>query len=1418
MNPINIIKTAHNIYSNIKTVYNIGTIAVKFSGNNNVSIIDQLKNCYTNLIEHEYKKTWIKKSKIRNINTLQYLVNTGYKDAKGSISKQSQKELLYQAKRSRLQARQFDQLFNLINTSDDLQKLLNSLLEQYHKKNELENKVNNIKDVTDDLIKNINNLRDFDNEINLQEQSLILKMQQHIPNLQVGFKEFFSMFIPGGSSDKYSIKDFIQMYSFKQNLNNKEFQTDAHKDFRKYIFSSSSGILGAKQFIENKYGKLISDLMYNSSIGDINSSYEVSRYLLETVYFLLNNNQFNMHELCIIDEINSNIEAQSFATMGEAYTNSFRIKEDCTEIVDNIYQYYQDIGKSFNLLPFTDLTLLKWNLIGGNHYLNGYKKGLLYHINSRIKNFKIPTNDKYIYSVHNGFQSSKFKNNFIKAIKNNNIQQKNIIQNNNGNSFLKLQKHKLIDIFSKNDNLGQLLKKFNKLVGIKLEEISKKIEANQLFKDLNDILKDTTMLSYIVQYYNDKLNKNKPNQMHVLSDLNTLLKTKDNVIKYTNEYVDYLFMQRFELGNKLSNDSITDEELRIYVIIKNFFSIISTDKVKKIEVSEIVKELSVYNGVVKETTEKISYLNVFIKNRIINQLELQFLFIKKCISILGKSEELKQFIEVIDKDIDSLKLIDSLNIENKSEELFKLFNSIILYGTITNNHTINLDSLNNLDTTIINIKNLIEELDSETDLSKVPLFYKPLLAERNNDSFINKIWGYFYNNKIEIDNKYKNQDIESLFNILEQLYIKKINMLRDINQEQLEINKSYQVIWEVINKLHQFSAQIEDNQINHELVIKEFKFNLQKLDNIQIQEQFKTLTFQSQNIYNVDQIIKYFSNKKEVKDGLITYYISIDIIEKLINTFNTCYATVNGKIDNDQQFFKDKQNLEILANKIIDLQDIPNKIQFFDIKSYDENLINKNISDINDQFVESSFNNIQDINNQDKMRINLWQYNKLQKQFAYFYLTNYYNLDQFYKIFNDSIDKIVIINQSDNQKSTIRINKNKFSMIKKSCDEIFSKFNNINNKNLDIGLGQESLLDKDFVHYTYKEHSWLVKVYDIITILEKIKTQDAPRIRELMYIELIFDYILFNKPKDITDIQIIELKIKLQKYINSQDGVFDPTLNTELIQNLLLLKNLYNRSSPYNSIFIIIWTKIELLFKRENISDILENLSNIVEDIIKNASNMLQGYQSQINVQDLKDEFASNYKELHDSIKYKINLENSNLFFDYDDNKLAGLRRFIWVHPYIKNYLEANYAPMYHVDLITNLIQFSSSQKIFNDIKNDSIKGYIEKYNDIGDKYGTLYANYLFSNNQFICDRLINILEIKSNILGNSLLSSQVNNNLQENKQDHNVDSKFADEEDYDIIIEYNKELRKFMLEYKNNNIEYFNRLSNKLDYLKYIV
>ncbi len=417
---------------------------------NKPEVSKKLQQCYERFTNQEYHTVGIAKGylfgfgktkDVRNVNLYKHLINDGSANEKGDLTSESKHNLLASAKSARLESRQLEQIFSylLSDPSNDIKELNNicaDLMYLYAQKNNIEAKYDEFLHSIND-IKTISEYSQELERIQLQIKATESLFKTSLPNVLrnfegggVAFDMLLSKFgVSANENSKYNISDLIEIYAFKRELlSNEGFKQEVYNDFSKYIFTSSVGSLSAKQFVEAKYGTVIANMLEDSFLGDVDSSKNISRYFMETIYCLLNDGtkNFDLRGLCIGKDTNrddNSIEAQSLGGLDKAYENAYTITENGINIVKNIANYYDslskvNIDKNINLIEFSNnhKNMLKWNLLGGRHAnLNKIKKGIFYHIDQQLKEFKKPTADEYIYESLIGFHDAKARKRVVNS-------------------------------------------------------------------------------------------------------------------------------------------------------------------------------------------------------------------------------------------------------------------------------------------------------------------------------------------------------------------------------------------------------------------------------------------------------------------------------------------------------------------------------------------------------------------------------------------------------------------------------------------------------------------------------------------------------------------------------------------------------------------------------------------------------------------------------------------------------------------------------------------------------------------------------------------------------------------------------------------------------------------------------------------
>ncbi|MFO0320335.1 MAG: hypothetical protein ACK5Z5_08050, partial [Neisseriaceae bacterium] len=413
---------------------------------NNQKVLRKLILCLNRLTQEEYKSRWWGKTEegVRKANlymnaAFNYRVNAQYR---GELESNSE-NILLEAKKARLEARQLNQLFSCLlhyNANSSICKLNQTcaeLFELFALKNEIESKLADNAQAMADIASYAQHSNKFESlKLQIQASCQIFRVQLQAvlsviaKNGEVGFKQLLDRI---NSNDIEEIFNFLQVYAVKvRYLTDNKYAGELKDDLSKYIVARSVGLLSAQLVIEAKYGKVIADILTNSFLGDIQSKENnLSKYFMETLYFLLDDKtgQFSLSCLCIGDKDSvkkGNVSVIQFGTSIQIAEcrGAYNLLNKRKHVVSDIVDYYHDLSKITvgdnleSLIEFgvMEQEMLIWNLLGGESLRLGEKKGLLFRIDEQLQSFSGPRSDENIYSVHNIFHDSSNKEEFMEDL------------------------------------------------------------------------------------------------------------------------------------------------------------------------------------------------------------------------------------------------------------------------------------------------------------------------------------------------------------------------------------------------------------------------------------------------------------------------------------------------------------------------------------------------------------------------------------------------------------------------------------------------------------------------------------------------------------------------------------------------------------------------------------------------------------------------------------------------------------------------------------------------------------------------------------------------------------------------------------------------------------------------------------------
>lgn len=458
-------------------------------------------------------------------------------------------------------------------------------------------------------------------------------------------------------------------------------------------------------------------------------------------------------------------------------------------------------------------------------------------------------------------------------------------------------------------------------------------------------------------------------------------------------------------------------------------------------------------------------------------------------------------------------------------------------------------------------------------------------------------------------------------------YIKDTStMIQRINQikiECLKINDSFSdkllIINNYINSLNDQKTKIE-------------KINIDKLEDLK-------------------HLALYFNNENnKIKDnGIFTLTLSSSIINKQIELFNLCFESIN-KLDSYKNISYDYSSL--FSNKTL-LEKAKNELQENCLNGYQFELFD-NIPepDKEDEFLKNaiinicnknpnaSLNNLFEIIKKAhknemliKYYLNLYSYNKLATKLSTFYISHYFKLNDIKNLYNKALDTIINIKKIEIKIYPISITRDnfveKFHEAHKKYQNYLIKSTEIYNKfilastNTPFKKYNLKILNNEWQTRNIVSHEWLIKTFDIIEILDRIKDNDIPEIRIKLHIEALFEYIKMFYPNIFHNTNLTFLKINLQKIFSDYPN--DTQKNLKDIQSQL--DNLINqlKENPEPSLWEAFINFIKNIFTQEpskgeiqlNIKSQLEYLNNkIWPSIFNNIDKVIQEYEEDLKTLD----------------------------------------------------------------------------------------------------------------------------------------------------------------------------------------------------------
>ncbi len=545
----------------------------------------------------------------------------------------------------------------------------------------------------------------------------------------------------------------------------------------------------------------------------------------------------------------------------------------------------------------------------------------------------------------------------------------------------------------------------------------------------------------------------------------------------------------------------------------------------------------------------------------------------------------------------------------------RIANTISIIHKLLKNHLQN-NKINLLDFSEEEI-NIIKSLGLYSKISKIAI-----------DEIIGIIKDRFENNEEndDVEDKTKTFNLisndSSLINYIEDTS----TMIQRINQikiECLKINDSFSnkllIISNYINSLNDQKTKIE-------------KMNIDKLEDLK-------------------HLALYFNNEnnKIKENGIFTLTLSSSIINKQIELFNLCFESIN-KLDSDKTISYDYSSL--FSNKDL-LEKVKNELQENCLNGYKFELFD-NIAEPNkeDEFLKNtiinicnnnpntSLNNLFEIIKKShtnemliKYYLNLFSYNKLATKLSTFYISHYFKLNDIKNLYNKALDAIINIKKIEVKIypiSTTRDNfVEKFHEAHKKYQNYLIKSTEIYNKfilastNTPLKKHNLKILNNEWQTRNIVSHEWLIKTFDIIEILDKIKDNDIPEIRIKLHIEALFEYIKMFYPNIFHNTNLSFLKNNLLKMFSDYPNGTQKNLKDTQSQ----LDNLINqiKENPEPSLWEAFINFIKSIFNQEtskkeiqlNIKSQLEYLNNkIWPSIFNNINKIIQEYEEDLKTLD----------------------------------------------------------------------------------------------------------------------------------------------------------------------------------------------------------
>ena len=582
-------------------------------------------------------------------------------------------------------------------------------------------------------------------------------------------------------------------------------------------------------------------------------------------------------------------------------------------------------------------------------------------INNKLKSQIDMVNDLKIQNedLMNSVSDLTNKLNFEKEIKESKSEEAHKAELEKLNNQIEILEKKIIPLENMNSLNSNSINNFKQKIEDKIKEL--KTFKNNLSKEKSNLIIKTSQNEIKIKIDSDELvNINK--KLETVSDemKKILLQRKENsekdIIIRKNENLN-LGNQLEEISNNLEN---IDNDVTVYKSLKDNLLNMKNDDIEKMDKTELL-----CNSLLNETYSNVALKKLNMNNKKVKKAEEDYEKLKKNFNdlkieqeILNKeNEELKQkekdYLNQIKEKQNDKEKLESLNHqieENKNliEEKEKLFQD-------------NIKKQKENEANLLNKDKLIETLNKENSSMKNNL---KIIKKELNDK--------------ELDLKGKNEQINSLNNLIENDYKLKITHLEsqietlssDLQSKEKIINDSINANESVNKKIQERELQIskykteQDNKektvqtLNNKLINTQQLLDTQKEEskklkneNEKLKEQISSLNKLNDNISNKDDKIKKLENdnsekEKEIlssKQEIINKQMEIN---ELKNRYNEI-LTKNEKLQLDyKKLFENSKNLDDKNNILIN--DMTNKIEEH------EKQLKENIQTINNLKTEKS--------------------------------------------------------------------------------------------------------------------------------------------------------------------------------------------------------------------------------------------------------------------------------------------------------------------------------------------------------------------------------------------------------------------------------------------------------------------------------